>query len=149
VIEDTASKGLFYSLRSRCVGNHCNCCGNHIYCSVCVYSVRLGTCVVSRYLVVAVFSHFTAGTMFPQPLAGNGCLLRLRYSAFSSHVTVFIFLQLKAIVDIISLMYDIYINCPSILKSVRSVTDILLQLLSIAEVFSVNPYLDGSLSSVF
>jgi hypothetical protein len=106
---------LFCSLRSRCVGNNCNYRGNRICYRVFAYSPNLGTCVVNRYLAMVVFSDSTAGTMFTQPLAGNGRLLWLWYSAFSRHVTVFNFLHLKAIVDILSLIYDIYKHFPSIL----------------------------------
>jgi hypothetical protein len=34
--------------------------------------------VANRYLAMAVFSDFIAGTVFTQPLAGIGRLLRLR-----------------------------------------------------------------------
>jgi hypothetical protein len=56
--------------------------------AVYLFSVTLGICVASRYLAMTVFSDFTAGTMFTQPLAGSGRLLQLRYSGFqpSRHI---------------------------------------------------------------
>jgi hypothetical protein len=63
----------FCSLKSRCVGNHCNYRRCHICSRVFVYSAIPRTWVANRYL---------AATMFTQPLAGNGRLLPLRYSGF-------------------------------------------------------------------
>jgi hypothetical protein len=69
-------------LKSPFVGNHCNliCLVNCYHWNACsVLCVGVGTHLANCYLAMG---DFTVGTVFTQPLAGNGRLRQLRYSGF-------------------------------------------------------------------